>query len=226
MKKDNFYSSLIIVSPHTKVTTPHIMVKVKKRIKQWSVKRQFEKTGIIAGTDIRLDEVPYICYVSHCDSKINKNDFNGAIRLGNNVTLWSGALNAFPNSFIRMTIVKSTPDKIGKIIIGNNVHLQGTSIVCYDRITIADNVLFGPMVCIMDCNGHSETSRGEADEYENLITKPVEIGENAWIGYGALIHKGVSIGRNSIVGANSVVYQSVPDNTVVAGNPARKIKEL
>jgi acetyltransferase-like isoleucine patch superfamily enzyme len=50
--------------------------------------------------------------------------------------------------------------------------------------------------------------------------------EGVWIGYGAVMLKGASIGKHSVVGACSVVHTPVPDNTVVAGNPARVIKKL
>ncbi len=50
------------------------------------------------------------------------------------------------------------------------------------------------------------------------------IGNHVWIGENALILKGVKIGDNSIVGAGSVVTKDVPNNSIVAGNPARIIK--
>lgn len=55
---------------------------------------------------------------------------------------------------------------------------------------------------------------------------PIVLGNNVWIGDSALVSKGVSIGDNSIVGACSVVTRDVPANVVVAGNPARIVKEL
>ena len=51
----------------------------------------------------------------------------------------------------------------------------------------------------------------------------IKIGDNTFIGNEALILPGVTIGRNCVVGAMSVVSRSVPDNTVVAGNPAKVI---
>ena len=58
-----------------------------------------------------------------------------------------------------------------------------------------------------------------------LITKPITIGKNAFIGARAMILPGVSIGNQAIVGAMSVVSKDVPDHQIVAGNPAKKIGE-
>jgi putative colanic acid biosynthesis acetyltransferase WcaF len=58
-----------------------------------------------------------------------------------------------------------------------------------------------------------------------LITKPITVGKNAFIGTRAMILPGVCIGDWVIVGAMSVVSKDVPDHQVVAGNPAKKIGE-
>lgn len=58
-----------------------------------------------------------------------------------------------------------------------------------------------------------------------LITKPITIGENSFIGARAMILPGVSIGKQAIVGAMSLVSKDVTDFQIVAGNPAKKIGE-
>ena len=58
-----------------------------------------------------------------------------------------------------------------------------------------------------------------------LITKPITIGKNAFIGARAMILLGVYIGDRVIIGAMSVVSKDVPDHQIVAGNPAKKIGE-
>jgi len=52
------------------------------------------------------------------------------------------------------------------------------------------------------------------------------IEDNVWLGGGAILLPGVTIGRNAVVGAGAVVPRNVPANTVVAGNPARVIREI
>lgn len=56
--------------------------------------------------------------------------------------------------------------------------------------------------------------------------KPITIGDDCWLGGGVIVCPGVTIGNGVTVGAGSVVTKDVPDRCVVAGNPARVIKEL
>jgi len=58
------------------------------------------------------------------------------------------------------------------------------------------------------------------------VAKPIVIEDNVWLGGGAILLPGVTIGRNAVVGAGAVVPRNVPANTVVAGNPARVIREI
>jgi putative colanic acid biosynthesis acetyltransferase WcaF len=58
-----------------------------------------------------------------------------------------------------------------------------------------------------------------------LLRPPIRIGDNVWICAGAFIGPGVTIGDGAVVGARSVVFKDVPPWTVVAGNPARVIKQ-
>lgn len=160
------------------------------------------------------------------DSLINADDFKGRICIGSNTQLYSENNVAFENSPVRLTLVKANHRDAGKITIGDNVFMQGTNIVCYERVAIGNNVMFGPRVTIMDSSGHPTVGRGAADEVERTSSSPVVIEDGAWIGMGALILKGVRIGRNAIVGANSVVYRDVPDNSIAIGNPAKVVKTL
>ena len=91
------------------------------------------------------------------------------------------------------------------------------------RVRLGARVLIGPNVQIyavthpMDA---AERSRGE--EWGEEVT----IGDDCWIGGSAVICPGVRIGHRCVVGAGSVVTRDVPDDTVVAGNPARMIRRL
>ena len=191
-----------------------------------SIIRKLRKDGAVVKGNLLIKDLPYIVYTSRCDEVIRKSDFEGRLVFGENSVLHSGPQYAFPNPVVRLSILKTTPDRNGKITIGDNVFLPGTSIVSYIGVEIGSNVMLGPGVIIMDCSGHALVNRGFPGELERLTMAPVVIEDNVWIGAGAVILKGVRIGKNSVVGINSVVHASVPENTVVAGNPAVVIKKL
>ena len=80
---------------------------------------------------------------------------------------------------------------------------------------------FGKNITIATLNhGFSNETRG------TTYPSPVNIGENVWIGSSATILPGVTIGDNSIIAAGAVVTKDVPENTVVAGVPAKILKKL
>lgn len=111
----------------------------------------------------------------------------------------------------------------GKIIIGNGVFMnRNVSITSKNSIEIGDNVTIANNVVIVD-HDHKKPDSVNQDMF---ITKPVQLGENVWIGANAVILKGVKIGKNSIVAAGSVVIKNVENNTLVAGIPAKIIKKI
>jgi acetyltransferase-like isoleucine patch superfamily enzyme len=61
---------------------------------------------------------------------------------------------------------------------------------------------------------------------QGLVTKPIVIGDNIWIGSFSVILSGVTVGDGAIIAAGAVVTKDVPPRTVVGGVPARKIREL
>jgi len=115
------------------------------------------------------------------------------------------------------------------LIIGSNVGISGTTIVCQKKIVIGDNVKMGGNVCIYDTDFHAinSTQRKEPQK-DNQYTKRknIHIADDVFIGAHSTILKGVSIGKNSVIGACSVVTKNVPENEIWAGNPAKYIKTI
>ena len=116
-----------------------------------------------------------------------------------------------------------------RLVIGNNFSMQyNCHIGCIESIEVGDNVLLGSKVYITD-HFHGNITKediGVPPVKRPLSSKPVKIGNNVWIGDNVTILPGVTLGNNVIVGANAVVTKSFPDNTVIAGCPAKLIKIL
>lgn len=119
-------------------------------------------------------------------------------------------------------------DKGAELIIGNNVGISQTALVCHKSIIIGNYVKIGGGVCIYDTDFHSLNPeiRRSKNDFKNRIEKAVIIKDNVFIGAYSIILKGVTIGENSVIGAGSVVTKSVPDNQIWAGNPAKFIRNL
>ncbi len=110
------------------------------------------------------------------------------------------------------------------IRVGNNVYMNfNCTVLDIAMVTIGNNVLIGPGVQIYAVNHPLDpVERRTGLEYG----RPVNIGDDSWIGGGAIIVPGVSIGKGVTIGAGSVVTSDVPDNVLAVGSPCRVIKFL
>jgi acetyltransferase-like isoleucine patch superfamily enzyme len=126
----------------------------------------------------------------------------------------------------------------GRIIIGQDCYIgDGTRIWSARSITVGDRVLISHNVNIFDSLTHPISAKRRHRQFKEIATtghpreldldeKPIRIDNDAWIGSQSTILRGVTIGEGAIVGAGSVVTKDVPPWTIVAGNPARVIREI
>lgn len=126
----------------------------------------------------------------------------------------------------------------GEIEIGQNTYIGlGTRIWSAKKITIGDRVQIAHNSNIFDSNIHSLDPVERFKEYTTNTTiglikeanwneKEVIVEDDAWIGANVAILKGVRIGKGAVVGIGSVVVHDVPKYAIVAGNPAKIIKEI
>jgi acetyltransferase-like isoleucine patch superfamily enzyme len=151
---------------------------------------------------------------------------NAKMSIGHHFVINNGLLN---NMIGRQQPCFFVVSKSGTLTIGNHVGISGTAIVCWNKITIEDNVKIGGGVVIYDTDFHSLDYRERTaipEKFTNVKTNPVLIKKNAFIGAHTTILKGVTIGNNSIIGAGSVVTRNIPDNEIWAGNPARFVRRV
>lgn len=110
------------------------------------------------------------------------------------------------------------------ISVGNNFYANHNCVILDGaKVTIKDNVLFGPNVGLYT-PGHPFDIVKRNQGYETA--HPITIHNNVWLGADVSIIGGVTIGENSIIGAGSVVTKDIPANVVAAGNPCKVIKTL
>lgn len=103
--------------------------------------------------------------------------------------------------------------------------MSNTVIVATKKVEIGNNVMIGGGVTIIDSDFHTMdyTKWNTSGDAKDMVSKPVNIGNNVFIGMESLILKGVTIGDNAIIAARSVVNKDVPTNAIVGGNPAKII---
>ena len=125
---------------------------------------------------------------------------------------------------------------VGQITIGEESYVGDDCLLSSAAgIELGARVLLAHGVQIFDNDSHPVDAEARRRDYlavrsggprEAVSTRPVHIGNDAWVGFGAVILKGAKIGRGAVVAAGSVVVSDVPDGAVVAGNPARVVKTI
>ena len=112
----------------------------------------------------------------------------------------------------------------GTVEIGaKTVFGQECTISSYKHVRIGEQCVIADRAMFIDFD-HGVVEVERPIRLQGIYTKPVEVGANVWIGYGACFLRGVRVGDNSIVGTNTVVTRDVPANAVVGGVPAKLIR--
>lgn len=141
------------------------------------------------------------------------------ITIGNNVGIGKEA-GFYP--CVHYAGIKYNPE----IIIGDNVWIGiRNSFAAINKVQIGNNVLFAGFVHITD-HSHGYEDIEKPINGQQLIHKgPVIIEDDCWLGFSCEVLSGVHIGKHSIIAARAVVTKDVPPYTIVAGNPARIVKQ-
>ncbi len=135
----------------------------------------------------------------------------GYLELGDEVRVWSNINQS-----------KLFVEKGGKLIVGNNSRINGAHISASTEVRIGNNVRIAPYVIIIDDDYHDVQDHFGAEGKRS----PIVIEDNVWIAMDAKILKGVRIGKGSVIATSAVVTRDVPPFSVVAGIPAKVIKQV
>ena len=129
----------------------------------------------------------------------------GILEVNGNFQMYSGG-------FIRVV-------KNGHLILNGGFINEGVEITCAKKVTIGKGCKIARNVVIRGYDAHTL----ELPDYE--ISKEITIGEHVWIGTRAMILKGVKIGDGAVIAAGAIVTKDVPAGSIVAGVPAKVVKE-
>lgn len=131
--------------------------------------------------------------------------------------IWGQTLDASVRMFPPFYTAFGKTTRVGRDVFIN----FGCTFLDQGGITLEEGVFIGPGAKILT-EYHPETP----ELRHRLSVRPVVVRRNAWIGAGAILLPGVTVGENAIVGAGSVVTRDVPDNGIVAGVPAKIIRNI
>lgn len=185
------------------------------KITSYITRMKFSLNGIVYKSNLSSSGIPII----HISRK-------GKCYVGNNFALgnWSQISASGFDAKCKIEVRNNA-----FLNIGNNVGITAVTIMCHNHIMIGDNVMIGVGTHIYDTNFHNINPYLRIDKHdpiEQVKTAPIVIKDNVFIGAYSIILKGVTIGKNSIVAAGSVVINSIPDNKIWGGNPAKFIKKI
>jgi acetyltransferase-like isoleucine patch superfamily enzyme len=139
------------------------------------------------------------------------------IEIADRVWIWDG---------VRLEVVRDRPGRIPLLTIGSNTNIeQDVHIVCHNRVAIGKDVSIAGRCAIVDVtHPYQDINAGKIGGLIADDDSAVEIGDGAFLGYGAVILPNVRVGKRAVIGANSVVTHDIPDFSVAAGHPAKVIR--
>jgi acetyltransferase-like isoleucine patch superfamily enzyme len=190
-----------------------ILNQAKRMILLPLIRLQFMLSGISWGENWRIYGVPVI-----------QKHRRSTVQIGKGLDLRS-TIQSNPLAPNRPVVI-STRKPGAVLIIGDHFGMTGGSIVVDKHVKIGNNVAVGANTIICDTDFHPLQSIKRFQDPNKGAAAPIIIEDNVFIGMQCLILKGVTIGEGSVIGAGSVVTKNVPSRVIVAGNPARIIREL
>lgn len=152
-------------------------------------------------------------------------------KIASDVTLGQGVvISDFVNLY---GCVIGNNTKIGPFVeiqkgatVGSACKISSHSFIC-EGVSIEDEVFVGHNVTFINDNYPRATNGdGILQTEDDWVCEPIKVKKGASIGSGAILLGRITVGENAIIGAGSVVIRDVPENTIVAGNPARILRKI
>ena len=191
--------------------------KVTNHLKRWMIypyiRILFSLNKIAWGKNWRIFGVPII----------QKHSYS-MIRIGHSLSLRSNVSSnpLGPNH----PVILCTWQANASLEIGDCFGMTGGILCAAEQISIGNNVNIGANSSVIDTDFHPLDPEMRKRSPQEAATAPIVIEDDVFVGMNCIILKGVTIGRLSVIGAGSVVTHDVPSGVIVAGNPAKVIREL
>lgn len=113
---------------------------------------------------------------------------------------------------------------VGNVIIGSHTRI-GLHNTVIGPVIIGNHVNIAQGVVLSGMN-HSFNDLSKRIDEQKVVTSPIIIDDDVWVGANSVILAGVKIGKHCVIGAGSIVTKDIPDYTIAVGNPARIYKHL
>ncbi len=167
--------------------------------------------GVEFGPNLHLGCAPVIR--RHRDARIT---------IGSDVTILN-ELAENPAGISHSTVLAAVSPGT-ELTIADHVGISGAILYAAKRIEIGEWVCLGAGAQVFDNDFHPlDAAQRRANNPDAILSAPVRIEPDAWIGARAMILKGVTVGRCAVVGAGSIVTRDVPAGAIVAGSPAKVV---
>lgn len=135
-----------------------------------------------------------------------------------------GARVAFGNRLVSDGRVVLVAGAEGDLSIGDGVYFnEGVMLSCQELLSVGSGCRFGPNVKVFDNDHKFDADSGVSSE---LVTAPVRIGKNCWLGSNVVILRGTTIGDNCVIGAGCVVKGEIPAGSLVTMSRELKIRPI
>ena len=135
--------------------------------------------------------------------------------------LRGGDVDLGPRTDLRRDVVLNVSGRLR--FAGGNILSYSCAVHCAEEVALGELTSASELVVIADSRHHFTDP--DTHFYDNVVTAPVRIGRNVWLASKATVASGATIGDCSLVAAHAVVTGEVPERTMVAGAPARSVRE-
>jgi acetyltransferase-like isoleucine patch superfamily enzyme len=205
-------------------------VRVIRRARRALFIARLQAQASLRGSSISVDIAPDVALGRHIRAEIvpgtsgNRLVIGPESRLQDDVSLWfrGGSIEIGRNTAIRRGAVLTSA---GRLVVGDDVLVSwGCVLHCHESLVVEDFAVLSEHVTLVDSK-HLRTAL-DVPLLHQVESAPSQIGKGVWIGAKALVVAGVHVGDGAVVAGGAVVTEDVEPWTLMAGNPARRIREI